>query len=49
LPYARLDSLVRVLQHLGQGDEALPYQARLASAGFVPLLPWPAVAVVAAR
>ena len=49
LPFARLDPLVRVLHHLGQDDEALPYRARLASSGFVPLTPWPATTAVATR
>jgi hypothetical protein len=49
LPFARLDPLVRVLRHLGQDDQALPYRERLASSGFVPLTPWPATTAVAAR
>jgi hypothetical protein len=49
LPFARLNSLVRVLTHLGQDDEARPYRERLASSGFVPLTPWPATTAVAAR
>jgi tetratricopeptide (TPR) repeat protein len=49
LPFARLDPLVRVLQHIGQDDQALLYRERLASAGFVPLTPWPATTAVAAR
>ncbi len=49
LPFPRLDSLVRVLRHLGQDDEALPHRERLASSGFVPLTPWPATTAVAAR
>ena len=49
LPFARLEPLVRVLQHLGRDDEARPHRERLAGSGFVPLTPWPATAVVAAR
>ena len=49
LPFSRLEPLVRVLQHLDQDDQALPYRKRLASAGFVPLVPWPASTAVATR
>ena len=49
LPFARLDPLVRVLQHLGQREQSRPYRERLAQAGFVPLVPWPPATVVAVR
>lgn len=39
--FKRLDLLVRVLQRLGRGDEAMPYLKRLGAAGYVPLQPWP--------
>ncbi len=42
LPFARLDPLVRVLQYLGHGPEALPHLQRLQRAGYVPMQPFPA-------
>ncbi|HJW46953.1 MAG TPA: hypothetical protein VJ484_10760, partial [Lysobacter sp.] len=49
LPFARLDPLVRALQHLGLTAEAAPHRQRLEDAGYVPLHPWPVAPAVAAR
>jgi hypothetical protein len=41
LPFERLDSLVRALQHTGRATEARPHQQRLVAAGYIPLKPFP--------
>jgi len=45
VPFARLDPLVRALQHLGQTAEAAPHRQRLEAAGYVPLQPFGVLAV----
>jgi tetratricopeptide (TPR) repeat protein len=49
LPFARLDPLVRALQHLDQDQAAAPYRQRLEAAGYVPLQPFPSAVRVAAQ
>ncbi len=49
LPFRRLEPLVRTLVALGQDNVAEPYRERLDIAGYVPLQPWPAQAVLTTR
>jgi hypothetical protein len=49
IPFARLDPLVRTLQHLGRDGDAAPHQQRLDAAGYVPLQAFPAAVRVAAH
>ncbi|MFD0740485.1 hypothetical protein ACFQZQ_14470 [Lysobacter koreensis] len=48
LPFERLDPLVRALHQLGRSEQARPHELRLATAGYVPLRPWPSSRGVAA-
>ena len=41
LPFARLDTLVLAMHHLGQKQQASVHRQRLQLAGFVPLRPYP--------
>jgi len=41
LPFARLDPLVRALQHLGLTPEAEPHRQRLRRSGYFPMWPFP--------
>lgn len=46
VPFPRLDPLVRALMYLGEDSRAQPHMQRLATAGYVPLHPFPAGAQV---